>query len=98
MTLCALKASTHVLVPVRPDRYSILGLELLDKFISDLPDITEKPKIIVILNGVSRVNYDPTVENSLRSHPRFGPTTLSNVLNITKLLGSFTWIYWVRDR
>jgi len=86
MTLCALKASTHVLVPVRPDRYSILGLELLDKFISDLPDITEKPKIIVILNGVSRVNYDPTVENSLRSHPRFGPTTLSNVLNITKLL------------
>lgn len=86
MTLCALMASTHVLVPVKPDRYSILGLELLDQFINDLPLLTNKPKIVVILNGVPRANYDPTVENSLRSHPRFGPVTLSSVLNVTKLL------------
>ena len=86
MTLCALMASTHVLVPVKPDRYSILGLELLDQFITELPVIINKPKLIVILNGVPTRGYDPTVENSLRSHPRFGPSTLSTVLSVSKLL------------
>ncbi|RYF48811.1 MAG: ParA family protein, partial [Cytophagaceae bacterium] len=27
LTLCALLTATHVLIPVRPDRYSMLGLE-----------------------------------------------------------------------
>jgi chromosome partitioning protein len=28
MTVCALEVATHLLVPVRPDRFSVLGLEL----------------------------------------------------------------------
>lgn len=86
MTLCALMASTHVLVPVRPDRYSILGLQMLDEFITNLPLLTNKPKLIVLLNGVKTTGYDPSVENQLRSHKRFGPVTLSNVLKTSKLL------------
>lgn len=85
MTLCALMASTHVLVPVRPDRYSILGLELLEDFINNVPILHNKPKIIVLLNGVRTSNYDPSVENSLRGHPRFGPVTLTNALKVSKL-------------
>ena len=85
MTICALLASTHVLVPVRPDRYSILGLEMLDQFINDLPVLVNKPKIIVILNGIPSRGYDSSVENSLRSHHRFGPVTLSATLPSTKL-------------
>ena len=43
MTVCALEVATHLLVPVRPDRFSVLGLELLDKFVSGLPTLTRCP-------------------------------------------------------
>lgn len=86
MTVCALMASTHIIVPVRPDRYSILGLELLDQYINDLEEIKNKPKLLILLNGVKTSGYDPTIENSLRSHPRYGLLTLSNNLSTSKLL------------
>lgn len=88
MTVCALEVATHVLVPVRPDRFSILGLELLDKFIRDLPTLPQKPKLMVLLNGIPRSGYDPTVENILRSHPNFGSRTLSNPLYESKILAA----------
>lgn len=88
MTVCALQAATHVLVPVRADRFSVLGLELLDQFIKALPSLAKKPKIIVLLNGIPRSNYDPTVENVLRSHPIFGSKTLSNPLYHSNILAA----------
>lgn len=86
MTICALQAATHVLVPVRPDRYSLLGLKMLNRFISELPQLAKKPEIIVLLNGVKSTGYDATVENALRSDPDFGPLTLANSLHISKVL------------
>lgn len=88
MTVCALEVATHVLVPVRPDRFSVLGLEMLDKFIADLPTLVKKPKLIILLNGIPRSNYDPTVENILRSHPDFGKKTLSTPLYQSALLAA----------
>ena len=86
MTICALQAATHILVPVRPDRYSILGLKMLNRFITELPQLPKKPELIVILNGVKTTGYDPAVENELRSDPDFGPVTLANTLHISKVL------------
>jgi len=86
MTICALQAATHVLVPVRPDRYSMLGLKMLNRFITDLPQIHKKPELVVLLNGVKPSGYDPTVENALRSDPDFGPVTLVNSLHVSKVL------------
>lgn len=86
MTICALEVATHLLVPVRPDRFSILGLEMLDAFVSDLPTLLNKPKQLILLNGIPRSNYDPAVENILRSHPKFGARTLSNPLYESGLL------------
>lgn len=86
MTICALQAATHVLVPVRPDRYSILGLKMLNRFIDELPQLTKKPELIVLLNGIKPTGYDPAVENALRSDPEFGPVTLAKSLKISKLL------------
>lgn len=86
MTLCALQAATHVLVPVRPDRYSMLGLRLLNKFVDELPDTPKKPSLIVLLNGVKSSGYDPTVENALRSDPEFGPATMASSLHTSKVL------------
>lgn len=76
LTLCALKACTHLLVPVRPDRYSILGIELLDQFLEEEPSIEPKPKKLILLNGVPRQHYDRSVEDELRSHDVLGRDTL----------------------
>ncbi|WP_196755008.1 ParA family protein [Burkholderia cepacia] len=86
MTLCAIRSATHFLVPVKPDRYSILGLELLDEFIVKYSGLAKPPEMIVVLNGIPTKNYDQTVENALRSSDRFGTKTLSNHLKISRLL------------
>lgn len=86
MTECAIRASTHILVPVKPDRYSLLGLEMLKEYISNLPGLTIKPKLIVLLNGIPSSGYNSAIEDSLRSHPDFGPITMVNTLGVSKLL------------
>jgi chromosome partitioning protein len=86
MTLCALEVATHLLIPVRPDRFSVLGLELLDTFVSQLPTLATKPKQLIVLNGIPRTRYVPEVENILRSHPKFGKSTLSTPLHHSTLL------------
>jgi chromosome partitioning protein len=88
MTLCALEACTHLLVPVRPDRFSVLGLEMLDAFVSDLPTLHTQPKQMIVLNDVPTTGYDPAVENLLRSHPKFGSKTLATQLFHSKLLAA----------
>lgn len=88
LTVCALKASTHLLVPVRPDRYSMLGLRMLDNFINGFKGLPAKPKKIIVLNGIPKRDYDPTVENELRSDPVYGPITLATSLFMTKLLAA----------
>lgn len=86
MTLCAISAASHLLVPVRPDRYSILGLELLDEFVTGIKTLPKKPEMVILLNGIPTRDYDPAVENALRSSAKFGSKTLSNFLTTTKLL------------
>lgn len=86
LTLCALRACTHLLVPVRPDRYSVLGLTILERFIARIPSIGSIPKKMILLNGVPRQHYDRTIENELRSHPELGPATLKSRLHQSNLL------------
>lgn len=86
LTLCALQVCTHVLVPVRPDRYSILGLELLAEFVEGIPYISPKPKFIVLLNGVPRTGYDTSIEDELRAHEEFGALTLASKINHSRIL------------
>lgn len=90
LTLCALGVSSHLLIPVRPDRYSMLGLRLLDEFVKGQDSIKEKPKKVIVLNGVQQNGYDPSVENELRSDPVYGKITLSTSLYDTNLLKART--------
>lgn len=92
LTLCALHACTHILVPVRPDRYSILGLEMLNQFVKSLPTISPKPEFIIVENGVPRsgnANFS-LVDTELRGHPDFGGKTLVNVIKESGLLKAKT--------
>jgi len=88
ITLCALHACAHLLVPVRPDRYSVLGLELVADFLERIPTIQPKPDISVLLNGIPRSSYDPAAENELRAHKTFGSQVLTSKLRYSKLLAA----------
>ncbi len=88
MTMCALEVATHIIVPVRPDRFSILGLELLDQYVTKVASLPAKPKFIIVLNGIPKSHYDPTVENSLRGDPRFSSNTLATRLHLSSLLAA----------
>lgn len=88
LTLCALMAATHVLIPVRPDRYSVVGLKMLDKFINDLPLIIKKPKLLVLLNGIRTNHTETNVETELRGDARYGPMVLGNHLRYSELLAA----------
>ncbi len=88
MTLCALMACTHVLIPVRPDRYSILGLQLLDEFITGLDVLTKKPQLVVLVNGSRGSDAEQSVETALRSDAKYGPMVLANPLKYSGLLAA----------
>lgn len=88
LTLCVLKAATHILVPVRADRYSILGLELLYQFVSGIPGLARRPKFMILLNDVPRTQSVSDVELELRGHNTFGALTLANRLYRSKLLAA----------
>lgn len=88
LTLCALQVCTHLLVPVRPDRYSVLGLELLSEFVEGVPAINPKPETIIVLNGIPRKNYRPDVEDELRAHESYGSQTLANRIYQSRLLAA----------
>jgi chromosome partitioning protein len=89
LTMCALDVCTHIVVPVRPDRYSILGLEVLWGFVHDFIPITPKPEFIIVLNGVPKSRGGAgtgLVEAELRGHEIFGKRTLASVLRLSALL------------
>ena len=88
LTLCVLKCATHILVPVREDRYSILGLELLHEFVESIPGLGQKPKFMVLLNDAPRNGRASDVELALRGHSVFGAMTLANKLYRSPLLAA----------
>lgn len=91
LTMCALAACTHVLVPVRPDRYSMLGLEVLWKFVNDIIPLSPKPEFIIALNGVPKGVGGTdvgVVEAELRGHDTFGTRTLGGVVRVSGILAA----------
>jgi chromosome partitioning protein len=44
LTRSALEVSSHFVIPLRPDRYSLLGAEMLFEFMEYLPSLAAEPK------------------------------------------------------
>ena len=86
ITSCALHACDHILAPIRPDRYSVLGLEILYELVGQIPTINPKPNILALLNGIPRRGYDRAVEDALRGHMTFGDRLLTHPIYQSKLL------------
>lgn len=83
LTRSAIEAATHLLVPVRPDRYSILGLELLNQYMTYLP-LAQAPELMVIMNATR--DHGSSVEAELRRHQKFGPNVLATRIPETDVL------------
>lgn len=56
MIECALTAATHVLCPMRPDKYSIQGLQGMKRLIEGAYGLPSRPQIIGVFNGVPTWN------------------------------------------
>jgi len=85
VTKCALENSTHVLSPVKLDKFSVLGVGLVDQLFAYLG---LSPKHMILVNGVSRYGPISSVEVELRAHQKFGPNVLINRLVHSKLLSA----------
>lgn len=83
LTMCALNNSTHILSPVTPTRYSLQGIQLLNKL---LLNQQLHPKKGILINKVDRYTVQSPVENSIRIHPDYGPTVFVNKLHKTGYL------------
>ena len=88
MTRAAIEAATHLVVPVRADRYSLLGLEMLTTYVRDLPGLQRPPESLVLLNDLPSNRDQDEVVNQLRSDPEYGPRTLASVVRHSKVLGA----------
>ena len=80
MTRTAVEVSTNLLVPVRPDSYSILGLDMIVDFIENLPTLADPPNISILVNDLATHEQHGSVLAQLRSNAFYGPRTLVNTL------------------
>lgn len=85
VTKCALDNSTHALSPVRLDRFSILGVGMVNQLFDHLKLTLDH---MILVNGVRRSQPLTSIEMDLRAHPKFGPRVLINRLVDTKLLSA----------
>ncbi len=86
ITFCAIHACTHLLVPVRPDRFSLRGLDLLVRLLDEIPTKYPKPQLLIVVNGVSGSQGPLGIEAELRAHKDFGKRTLAKTLRETAFL------------
>ena len=75
LTFAGLSVATDVIAPVRPDKYSVLGLELVKRLL-DHPAIDPKPNMHIVMNGVPRRNPVTEIEQQILVEPYFGPRLL----------------------
>jgi chromosome partitioning protein len=83
ITKCALETSDFVISPVKPDKYSVIGVSLVDQLIGHLG---LSPAHLILMNGTKRSEPPTSVENELRAHPKFGPNVLASHIHHSTLL------------
>lgn len=76
LTRTAIECATHLLIPVRPDKYSLLGVEMILEYMNSLPRLVHKPEYFILLNALETSPKPSDIEAQLRSHSVFGARTL----------------------
>jgi len=86
LTKCALEVSTHILVPVRPDKYSVIGVEMISQFIDSYLGKGKEPDMRILLNDMKDKDGAPEIASQLRGDVNFGPKVLVSELHHSLLL------------
>ncbi|MFA5944233.1 MAG: ParA family protein [Candidatus Thermoplasmatota archaeon] len=86
LTTCALRAADRLLVPVRPDRYSYLGLGHVTKLLGMLPDVHPLPHLDIVMNGEPRSAPMSAIEKDIRGNADYGRALLAAKLFQSKHL------------
>ncbi len=96
LTRCAVTAADHVVAPVRPEKYSLTGLNMLEQVSREIRGRTlRSAEFSVLLNGVgdrprSRVglDVDQATRAEIASAPFFGSALLDDAIPYTTNLRS----------
>ncbi len=84
LTRCAIENATDLLIPVRPDKYSVLGLKMVTEYVHKIRPASERPQLHVLFNGVG--SGRSSVEAEVLANTTFAPLTLSATIPLTKVL------------
>ncbi len=85
LTAAGLAVATDILAPVRPDKYSILGLRLVKRLVEH-PSFQNKPNIHAVMNVKSRTSPITQIEKDIRVDDYFGDRLFSNRIYYSGLL------------
>lgn len=80
MTEVALSVSTHILAPVRPDRFAKYGIALLESLLEKIDGDYSDLQRLIIFNGVNRNEPDP-IESELLEEMATHPVPNQNILS-----------------
>jgi chromosome partitioning protein len=84
LTRCAVENATDLLIPVRPDKYSVLGLKMVAEYVHKIRLASHRPQLHVIFNGVE--SAQSSVEAEVLANTTFAPLTLATRIRQTKVL------------
>jgi chromosome partitioning protein len=86
LTSCALEVASHLLIPVKPDKYSVLGVEMVFDYATGYLGKGLLPVIKILLNDMKNEADDEKVARELRKHHELGSKVLVNELKSSQLL------------
>jgi chromosome partitioning protein len=86
LTSCALEVASHLLIPVKPDKYSVLGVEMLLDYTKAYLGKGLVPDIKILLNDMRDEPNDKDIASDLRKHGELGSKVLVSELKHSKLL------------
>ena len=88
ITQCALHACDFVLVPVKAEIYSLLGIKLLKRYIDEVPTIHPKPPISILLNASSVAGVTEVTKAQINGDPELANLLLQNIFPYSLLLAA----------
>ncbi|MDZ4776589.1 MAG: AAA family ATPase [Alphaproteobacteria bacterium] len=91
LTRCAVTASDHIVAPVRPEKYSLTGLNMLEQVTREIRQRSLKPsEFTVLLNGVADrprtrngFDVDQATRDEIAAAPFFGSALIDAAIPYT---------------
>ena len=87
LTFAGLSVASDIVSPVRPDKFSMLGLRLIRQLLEH-PSLDSPPSLHIVMNGVDRQGGVTDTEKEIRSAEYFSDCILANRVYYSGLLAA----------